>query len=620
MIVKVLLILLLLNVKLTLGDESLIITDLTQDNFTSALNRNYVVLVSFYAPWCGYCKTLQSELVAVASLLKKDNIDARIATVDAVAERDLSKNEKIHAFPTLLLYRNGKYLTLYKGNRVASDIYKFMVEKSGAVAHTITNLEEFKDQISDIAQMIKDYHDPGLAFASIGIFPKTANLGGINGINAQKYLKSASAFNDLDFFITESDELIDHYHTNPDECTVITLALGEENGEEYKLDKLSHLQQINFNGKESNNQFESNSGKDEVFINESGRMLMEADTTIDQIRSMLTAYSFPVIILFDKETSTVIDKLPVREHVLLFVNTEAWNFYLEKDTPMKTDDDKKNNKNNKNDKNKKEEDISVKLSMKLLEEVEMKCDSYRGRLVFIVIPASERSVIQHFGHENSPLPQITVADIRNPENPNRYSMHSGRIQDIFGGGYETSAHTQSIEPSFLNRFLDQYINNELSPSLRTEAIDKSTVITANDPSSSANDNNIDGDGDGVVQTIVGSQFEEYVMRSEEDVLLMLLAPWCGHCKSLEPVYSDAAAAVAGIQESTKVNFYRLDHSKNEIAHPNVIISGYPTLYLFPKGMKDQPILFQGERSSQGITDFVTKAINVQDIVEVEEEL
>ena len=64
---------------------------------------------------------------------------------------------------------------------------------------------------------------------------------------------------------------------------------------------------------------------------------------------------------------------------------------------MKTDDDKKNNKNNKNDKNKKEEDISVKLSMKLLEEVEMKCDSYRGRLVFIVIPASERSVIQHFG-------------------------------------------------------------------------------------------------------------------------------------------------------------------------------------------------------------------------------
>ena len=45
--------------------------------------------------------------------------------------------------------------------------------------------------------------------------------------------------------------------------------------------------------------------------------------------------------------------------------------------------------------------------------------------------------------------------------------------------------------------------------------------------------------------VVGSTFSDVVTNASTDVLLEFYAPWCGHCKKLEPIYDELAAKFVG---------------------------------------------------------------------------
>lgn len=47
----------------------------------------------------------------------------------------------------------------------------------------------------------------------------------------------------------------------------------------------------------------------------------------------------------------------------------------------------------------------------------------------------------------------------------------------------------------------------------------------------------------IIQVVVAKNFEEIVNDPDRDVLIEFYAPWCGHCKNLEPKYKELAEKV-----------------------------------------------------------------------------
>ncbi len=79
------------------------------------------------------------------------------------------------------------------------------------------------------------------------------------------------------------------------------------------------------------------------------------------------------------------------------------------------------------------------------------------------------------------------------------------------------------------------------------------------------------------------------------------APWCGHCKSLAPKYDELALKVSG---NKNLIIAKMDSTKNEV--DGVSIRSFPTIKLWVRGNKNEPIDFEGEREVESFLSFLKK--------------
>lgn len=81
------------------------ISHITDDSFEQdVIKAGTPVLVDFWAPWCGPCKTIAPLLEEVAA----ERSDVRIVKINIDENQAMAQQYGIRAIPTLLLFENGE--------------------------------------------------------------------------------------------------------------------------------------------------------------------------------------------------------------------------------------------------------------------------------------------------------------------------------------------------------------------------------------------------------------------------------------------------------------------------------------------------------------------------------
>jgi len=106
------------------------------------------------------------------------------------------------------------------------------------------------------------------------------------------------------------------------------------------------------------------------------------------------------------------------------------------------------------------------------------------------------------------------------------------------------------------------------------------------------------------KVLVGSEHDAVISDPKLNVFVEYYAPWCGHCKSLAPIWDKVAES---FDEIPNVVIAKFDATANDA--PGVGIQGFPTLVLYPAtedgtGRKGPGIRYEGAREFEDLQAFV----------------
>ncbi len=92
--------------------------------FHAHITRNDIpVVVDFWAPWCGPCKTMAPRFVQAAGELEPR---VRLAKVNTETEPALGAQLAIRSIPTLVLFKGGREVTRQPGAMATADIVRWV--------------------------------------------------------------------------------------------------------------------------------------------------------------------------------------------------------------------------------------------------------------------------------------------------------------------------------------------------------------------------------------------------------------------------------------------------------------------------------------------------------------
>jgi len=438
---------------------------LTDDNIESAIKENEFILIEFYAPWCGHCKSLAPEYAKAATILSKLDNPIPIAKVDATEETKFATKLGVRGYPTLKWYSNG-VASEFNGGRTASEIVSWIKKKTGPAYKTLdsqASLDSFKDGADVVV----------VGFLEAGSDAFAAFEG------------AARQSEDVEFAVLASSEVAAQAG-----ASFPSIVLYK------KFDE--------------------------------GQAVFDGESTAAAISSFVSANAVPLVSTFSQETAGKIFGSGIDTHFLYF-NSES--------------------------------NPTHAASLGVLSAV---AKDFKGKTLFVYVPASEERVLTYFDFKASDLPKAILV-----------ALGDGDMKKF---GFNAELTEENVRSH-----VSAYHNGDLKPTLKSEDVPESN--------------------DGPVKVVVGKNFEDIVLDTTKDVLLEFYAPWCGHCKSLTPVWERLGAKFAS---SSSVVIAKVDATANDIVHPGVNVRGFPTILFFPANNKNEPVTYEGGRDLDSFVDFLNE--------------
>lgn len=450
---------------------------LTNDNFDEVVNNADIILVEFYAPWCGHCKKLAPEFEKAAKELQERSPPIPLAKVDATIESSLATRFGVTGYPTLKIFRKGKAFE-YNGPREKFGIVDYMGEQAGPPSKQVQTVKQ-------VQELIKDGDDVII----VGVFSTEEDAG------YEIYMEACNALReDFKFLHTFSSEVARLLQVSPGNAVSV--------------------------------QPEKFRSKHEPA---SRTLSVKESTPVSDVQDFFQKTSLPLV--GHRKQSNDAKRYTHRPLVVVYYGVD-FSFDYRKATQF--------------------------WRSKVL-EVAKDFPEYTFAI------ADEEDYAEE-------LKSLGLSD----------SGEEVNVAILAEGGRKFPMEPEELDSGVLRDFVMAFKKGKLKPLIKSQPLPKNNK--------------------GPVKIVVGNTFDEIVMDAKKDVLIEFYAPWCGHCKKLEPDY---LALGKKYKNEKNIVIAKMDATANDVPYDNFKVEGFPTIYLAPSNAKQQPIRFEGgDRTLEGFSKFL----------------
>ncbi|XP_069590818.1 protein disulfide-isomerase A2 [Ranitomeya imitator] len=205
---------------------------------------------------------------------------------------------------------------------------------------------------------------------------------------------------------------------------------------------------------------------------------------------------------------------------------------------------------------------TIEDQLTLLENFKQAAPDFKGKILFVVINSDgpHAGVLEYFGLTNEDIPTIRLINI---DQVKKFAFNAEKI-------------TSETVKEFCQSVMDGKIKQNLLSEELPEDWDKKPV-----------------------KVLVGKNFEEVAYDETKNVFVEFYAPWCSHCKELEPIWEELGKKY---KDHENVIIAKMDGTANEI--DGMRVRGYPNLRFFPAGPGRKMIEYTKNRTVELFSKFI----------------